>query len=481
MHISIAGVEELTDPKSNLRYNAYLVHINGTFHCAVRFSQLHTLHEKLKREYGAGCLEKFPPKAFFYKKPEECLERRYYLQKWLQRIAQQPLIVNGLIFQTFLLNAQKEVQRGPEEDVELEVYLANGKKVSINIVSTDQTEDVLETVCSFIELPSDLTYFFGLYLVDDLDGKVIIRKLQDFESPFISLMRAEPHQKIQLRKAYFNIQYDARLIKDPTALNLLYIETIADIKNGFIKPSTEAQAQLDDLRSKRERAAYLQLASKQPGYGYRNFGEATSNWPEDNAKVIVTLGNPGNGAAAIILQDKTDKTEHTFYVQRMRCWRTYTVEEGVEMEFEYLVEAEGDKQKMEWIKTLSPQTIHTAMCLQFLVEEMVRENNRKPFKKPSDREGKFKPRRQSNAPPDMSFLTSDGNGNNEKQEDGQPSFRISVTLSDLMAKVKADEAEEYETADVTIEQVAANGFNSALDLEDGDDDPRANFAAMAGL
>jgi hypothetical protein len=86
-----------------------------------------------------------------------------------------------------------------------------------------------------------------------------------------------------------------------------------------------------------------------------------------------------------------------------------------------------------------------------------------------------------------------------------------------MAKVKADEADEYEvcrqllwsacfvfllylyvclagfphfcshprhvpqTTDVTIEQAAANGFNSALDLEDTDDDPRANFAAMAGL
>ena len=57
-------------------------------------------------------------------------------------------------------------------------------------------------------------------------------------------------------------------------------QTIADIKNGFIKPSTEAQAQLDDLRSKRERKAYITLARKQPGYGYRNFGVATSNWPE---------------------------------------------------------------------------------------------------------------------------------------------------------------------------------------------------------
>ena len=99
--------------------------------------------------------------------------------------------MQGQTFQNFLLNAQKEVQRGPEEDVQLEVYLVNGKSVKVDIMSTDQTDDVLETVCSVLELTQDLAYYFGLYLVDDVNGKAIIRKLQDFESPYISLMRAE--------------------------------------------------------------------------------------------------------------------------------------------------------------------------------------------------------------------------------------------------------------------------------------------------
>lgn len=58
-----------------------------------------------------------------------------------------------------------------------------------------------------------LTYYFGLFLVNDLDGKVVleqltnlmniqivVRKLQGFESPYISLMRAEENQKIQVIK-----------------------------------------------------------------------------------------------------------------------------------------------------------------------------------------------------------------------------------------------------------------------------------------
>jgi hypothetical protein len=55
-----------------------------------------------------------------------------------------------------------------------------------------------------------------------------------------------------------------------------------------------------------------------------------------------------------------------------------------------------------------------------------------------------------------------------------------VTLSDLIAKVKADTEDEYDgKADVTLSGVRAI-INEGLD-DDDDDDPRASFAALAGL
>lgn len=93
-------------------------------------------------------------------------------------------------------------------------------------------------------------------------------------------MRAEPHQKIQLRKAYWNIQFDKLLWDNAVALNLLYIETIAELKNGHIKPSEEAADQLAEFRSSRDRKAFLELAREQPGYAFAQFGEATVNYPE---------------------------------------------------------------------------------------------------------------------------------------------------------------------------------------------------------
>ncbi len=77
---------------------------------------------------------------------------------YLQKIAQQPRIVESATFQNFLLNAQKEVQRGPEEEGQLEILLMNGKSVTVDLVSTDQTDDVLETVyCLFLRLHCPLS------------------------------------------------------------------------------------------------------------------------------------------------------------------------------------------------------------------------------------------------------------------------------------------------------------------------------------
>ena len=66
---------------------------------------------------------------------------------------------------------------------------------------------------------------------------MVIRKLQDFESPFISLMRAEPHQKVQLRKAYWSAELDKVLWDNPVALNLIYIE-VSRFLHDFQFPSS---------------------------------------------------------------------------------------------------------------------------------------------------------------------------------------------------------------------------------------------------
>eukprot|EP00035_Acanthoeca_spectabilis_P020534 m.433406 g.433406 ORF g.433406 m.433406 type:complete len:499 (-) comp17571_c0_seq1:68-1564(-) len=498
MHISIPESEELIDETSTKnpppKYVSYRIHINGTYHCSARFSQLHKLNERLTKQYGKGCMEVFPGKSLLYMKPEQAHFRRYQLQNWLQKIGAQPLIVQGEIFQNFLLNAQKEVQKGPEEDAQLEIFLVNGKSVTVDILSTDQTDDVLEAVIQLIGMEPDLTYYFALYLVEDSTGKVTIRRLQDFESPFISLRRASAENKVMLRTAFWNQVVAGPLHADPIALNLIYIETIADIKKGWIVVDDDVADDLAQYRAQKDRESFLRVAKNLKGFGCECFGEATCSFPAEGSKCTVRLGNDD-----LSLEDESGK-EWKFKVQRMRCWRTYTVEEGVEMEFEYYFDPVRGAQEgeMKWVKILSTQTIHIAMCLQFLVEEMLRLRKKQGIKKPSDRVGQFKPRRAVQNKVDLEFLTTsetvDGASPPPKTSIGAAlgfgkGPRVSVSLSDLMAKVKAEKEESLHTDVVGMHSVDEDGgeakegdtHDDPDDYDSDEDDDKRAFASMAGL
>jgi sorting nexin-17 len=86
------------------------------------------------------------------------------------------------------LAAQQETRREQPESVSLDIYLMNEHKVSVNILTTEQSDSVLEKACNLLGVPDDLVYCFGLFLIRrDEDGDItVLRKLQDFESPYIS-------------------------------------------------------------------------------------------------------------------------------------------------------------------------------------------------------------------------------------------------------------------------------------------------------
>merc|ERR1711990_577880 len=120
------------------------------------------------------------------------------------------------------------------------------------------------------------------------------------------------------------------------------------------------------------------------------------------------------------------------------------------------------------------------MCLQFMVEEMLRVRKRGTIRKPSDRAGKFKPKRQTgNNNVNMDFLTSD-TGGGDGTDAGMAAIvggtkRVSVTLSDLVRKVKAED-----DLDNTLIDLSVLGLTKDQIDEMEDDEEENSFAAMAG-
>lgn len=458
MYISIADSREETKTSESgdvSKFVVYNIHINGTYHCSARFSKLHELYETLKREFGAGLLGEFPRKTIFYMRPEESAQRRKLLEKFLQNIARNPHIVKGSTFQNFLLNAQSEVQRDPEENVQLEVYLPNGKSLTVDILSTNQTDDVLETVCSVLEMSPDLTYYFALYLVEDMTGRNVLRRLQDFECPYVSIQRADSENRIQLRRAYWDAQCEITIMQNPISLNLLYVQAINDIKSGALVVDPRVADELAVSRTHGDKVRFLTIARDLPGYCYESFGQAITSYPEEGTKCFMFIGR-----GEILCIDDLAHREYRFRVDRIRSWRTYTNEEEVELEIEFHLEHTTDK--MRWIQFRVRNCIHAAMCLQFMVEETIRIRDRTPLRRPVDRVGKFKPQKQTVRARDMAFLTSEA-PSGRSSESLSPSH-TAVSFSGLIARIGPQGEESHSNA------AGLAGLSTSFQEDEDDDD-----------
>lgn len=76
----------------------------------------------------------------------------------------------------------------------------------------------------------------------------VLRKLQDFESPFITYRNMHTMgAKIVLRRNYWDMTYDLELLNDSVALNLLCIQTIAEIRGSWISVTKESRHRLENL------------------------------------------------------------------------------------------------------------------------------------------------------------------------------------------------------------------------------------------
>ena len=88
-------------------------------------------------------------------------ERRVALEKYLQLLSQDPRISNGIIFNAFLLAAQQETASEKADEVDLDVYLMNESKVTIQGLTILQTAEVLEVSKNYVlrKLRSELMIF----------------------------------------------------------------------------------------------------------------------------------------------------------------------------------------------------------------------------------------------------------------------------------------------------------------------------------
>ncbi|XP_074656433.1 sorting nexin-17-like [Tubulanus polymorphus] len=444
MHFSIPDTQELLDEAGN-SFTAFNINVNGVFHCAVRYKQLHNFHEQIKKSFSSSLdLPPFPPKKILSLTSIQLEERRCLLERYIQIISQEPLISNSDIFNGFLLNAQQETQQAEPKPVTLDVCLMNGHKITCSITSTDQTDSVLESVASKIELGDEFVYYFGLFLVrkESNGDNSIVRKLQDFESPFISLKAAlkDGVHRIVLRKCIWDPSIEDDLMDNRIAMNLLYVQAVNDIERGWVLASKEQHRQLAALQNKGSKKEYLRLARTLKFYGFIQFKACYTDYPQPDCRVVIYAGNR---ELVFRVQTANDQIkEGLFKVTRMRCWRiTTTYPDSVngsgddhlsnagqlELAFEYLIA----KDTLKWIRITSEEAILMSMCLQGMVDELLMKKHGKRMKRPQDRNKK--------SAASTNFLKRDGASNifGAETEDGSTAQKARESVKKIQDKFSA--------------------------------------------
>ncbi|KAK9306931.1 hypothetical protein QLX08_002559 [Tetragonisca angustula] len=335
MHFSIPDTQEFIDTAGS--YVGYNIYINGLFHCTVRYKQLHSLHEQLAKDLDIS-LPTFPPKKFFSLTTNQQEERRLSLEKYIQTIGQNPVVSNSEILNGFLLNAQQETIRDPSNNEFIDIFLMNGCKITINVSTADHSGSVLE-VYKNLRLSEQYYSYFVLFIVaqDETNGIHLLRKLQNFESPFITIKHLHIiGSKIVLGKNYWDVEYDLKLMNDEVAMNLLYIQAIAEIHWGWILITDELKNQLTDLQKHGKKKEYLDIVRVSKYHGYIQFAPCFCDYPQPNSKG----------------SERGDEESDDF---------------SLELSFEYLVA----KNQLQWITITSEQAILMSVCLQAMIDELL--------------------------------------------------------------------------------------------------------------
>ncbi|KRT81934.1 FERM domain containing protein [Oryctes borbonicus] len=438
MHFSIPDTQELTDSNGST-FMGYNIHINGVFHCTVRYRQLHNLHEQLKKEFGQDRLPHFPPKKLLPLTDGQLEERRSLLEKYIQIIGQDSKLVSSDLITGFLLSAQQETTNERKQELKLDIYTMNNYQISLRVLSTDRTEQVLAKACKHINLPEEYTSYFALFLIkkEETGDIVILRKLQDFESPYISYKSVRDSNRIVLRKSYWDNEYDFELMTDPIALNLLYTQTVSDIERGWILCTKEVKSQLAHFQARLSKREYIELARTLKYYGYIQFVPCYCDYPKAQTKVLVAIGEQ---ELSLRLIGQVVK-EGSFKVTRMRCWRitathnkqsiaahsTASITSNLELSFEYLM----SKDNLQWITISSEQAILMSVCLQSMVDQLLVKRNGIKAKPTEPHKGQWSYMKRDGSShlislddPDVYPSTTSSSTNGETSTKFQESFSI---------------------------------------------------------
>ncbi|XP_054840338.1 sorting nexin-31 isoform X2 [Eublepharis macularius] len=373
MHFSIPLSEELLE-KFGGRYVLYSVYLEGFIFCKVRYSQLHCWNEQLRRVFGRS-VPSFPPKFYLAMTKSMADERRAQLEQYLQNVSIDTTVTNSDVFISFFRKLQLDTFKLQIQQAFLDVYLADGRHLRIDIQTSDTAERVLEVVSYKIELSRELMGYFSLFLIQDHnDGQLsVLKKLAEFELPYVSLRGVKDSScKIAIRKWYMDPSLDKMLMDCRPSVNLLYIQALQEMEKKWITPSVGQMQKLQMLQKALNKIKFLELVQEVQHYGYTQLDPCSCNYPEVGCTAAIHVGN--NEISCCIKLPSNQIEEVSFKISRVKCWQVtflgslsgQGLDEILELRFQY-----NDSDTWRWIAFNTKQAFLLSTCLKKIISEQL--------------------------------------------------------------------------------------------------------------
>ncbi|KAL5479181.1 hypothetical protein EMCRGX_G022672 [Ephydatia muelleri] len=371
-YFRIPDTGEAEDKKGT--YTVFNIHVNGSYHCSVRYSVLLEFFLEVKRRHDVSQLDPFPSKKILKMSPLDLEERRVDLERFLASLAQDSRINRNNLLPEFFLAAQHASCGVPMQTVQLEVYLINDKKLPISVSNYNNSDEVLETMCQKLKMAPNLTYYFALFLekqVPETTEWTTVRYLKSYESPCLSLEKANalcPH-RIILRRNFWRADLAHELLKDEIAVSVLYLETSEQINKQEIVVDPEVLKALMALKKKGLKKEYLELAITTPQFGYRQV---------DSIEGRVRVGS----TEMVTYTAEGVELKH-MEITKIRCWKVGYDLQGDSSKFYLSVNYHEGNSQFSWVKLQGESALVLTQFLDEAIEELVRHFNKQPVKVPS--------------------------------------------------------------------------------------------------
>ncbi|KAM6281030.1 sorting nexin-31 isoform 2-T2 [Porphyrio hochstetteri] len=332
------------------------------------------------RQLFGSAVPSFPPKFYLSMTKSMAHERRSQLEQYLQNVTLDSNITNSDAFIGFFRKLQQDTFKIQTQRAFLDVYLADGSNIRLDIQTSDTAERILEVTSCEMGLPRELIKYFSLFFFQDHDDRAlsVVKKVADFELPYVSLQSMkELHCKLGIRKWYMDPSLDRLLMDCRASLNLLYMQAIQEVKKNWLTPTEGQMQELELLQKNANKSKLLELIRETRFYGYVRLDPCICDYPEEGCSADIYVGN--NEINCCIKLPTNQTKEVSFKINRLKSWQvtflagTEEGEDTLEFRFEY-----NDSGTWQWIILYTKQAFLLSSCLKKMISEHMMKADKGP-------------------------------------------------------------------------------------------------------